>query len=123
MAPEPEPTPAPKKAPPKPKTVKAAPAAPEELNLDRSLFQSFSLGDIRQIDSTPDHKPPSEEDTIEGRYSAVLFTTASQNGHLFSVYEDLMYLTEIYKNSEQFRLFTENGGVGSKEMALLNKAL
>ena len=34
-----------------------------------------------------------------------------------------MYLTEIYKNSEQFRLFTENGGVGSKEMAALNKAL
>ena len=34
-----------------------------------------------------------------------------------------MYLTEIYRNSEQFRLFTENGGVGSKEMAALNKAL
>ena len=53
----------------------------------------------------------------------MLFTTASQNGHLFAVYEDLMYLNEIYKNSEQFRLFTENGGVGSKEMAQLNQAL
>ena len=53
----------------------------------------------------------------------MLFTTASQNGHLFAVYEDLMYLSEIYKNSEQFRLFTENGGVGSKEIAMLNQAL
>ena len=34
-----------------------------------------------------------------------------------------MYLTEIYKHSEQFALFTENGGVGSKEIAALNKAL
>ena len=53
----------------------------------------------------------------------MLFTTASQNGHLFAVYEDLAYITEIYKNSEQFRLFTENGGVGSKEIAALNQAL
>ena len=78
------------------------------------------MGDIRQIDSTPDHKPPSEEDTIEGRYSGVLFTTASQNGHLFSVYEDLKYISELYRHSEQFRLFTENGGVGGAEIAKLN---
>ena len=91
--------------------------------MDRSLFQAFSVGDIRKIDSTPDHKPPSQEDTIEGRYSGVLFTTASQNGHLFSVYEDMKYMQEIYRNSEQFRLFTENGGVGGKEIAKLNQAL
>ena len=81
------------------------------------------MGNIKQIDSTPDHKPPSEEDTIEGRYSSVLFTTASQNGDLYAVYEDMKYMQEIYKNSEQFRLFTENGGVGANEIAQLNKAL
>jgi ATP synthase F1 delta subunit len=32
-------------------------------------------------------------------------------------------MQEIYRNSEQFRLFTENGGVGSKEIAKLNIAL
>lgn len=53
----------------------------------------------------------------------MLFTTASQNGDLYNVYEDLRYLQEIYKNSEQFRLFTENAGVGSKEMAQFNKIL
>ena len=114
--PEPEPV----KEQPKPK-AKAAPkkaaAAPESLNLDRSLFQAFSVGDIRKIDSTPDHKPPSEEDTIEGRYSGVLFTTASQNGHLYNVYEDLKFISELYRHSEQFRLFTENGGVGGTEIA------
>lgn len=114
--PEPTPAPKPKKAAPK---AAAAPA----LDLDKSLFEPFSVGNIKQIDSTPDHRPPSEEDTIEGRYSGVLFTTASQNGDLFKVYEDMRYLHEIYKNSEQFRLFTENGGVGGKEIEQLNSAL
>jgi len=49
----------------------------EDLNLDKELYQPFSLGDVRQIDSTPDHQPPSKEDTIGGRYATVLFTTAS----------------------------------------------
>ena len=35
----------------------------------------------------------------------------------------MKYLHELYKNSEQFRLFTENGGVGGKEIAQLNAAL
>ena len=35
----------------------------------------------------------------------------------------MRYLQEIYKNSETFRLFTENGGVGSIEIAKLNVAL
>lgn len=53
----------------------------------------------------------------------MLFRTASQNGDLYNVYEDLRYLQEIFKHSEQFRLFTENAGVGSKEMAQFNIAL
>jgi len=40
-------------------------------------FSTFDLGDINIVQSTPDHKPPIVEDTIEGRYSGVLFTTAS----------------------------------------------
>lgn len=117
--PVPEPTPAPKAQPAAQPAAAAAPMDP----LDRSLFQPFSVGNIKVIESTPDHKPPSEEDTIEGRYSGVLFTTASQNGDLYNVYEDLRFMQEIYRNSEQFRLFTENGGVGSKEIAQLNAAL
>ena len=83
-----------------------------EVNLDQSLFQPFSLGDIKKVTSTPDNKAPSSEDTIEGRYAGVLFTTASQKNALYDVYEDMMYLSQLYTHSESFRLFTENAGVG-----------
>ena len=66
------------------------------------------MGDIAKIESTPDHKPPSEEDTIEGRYASVLFTTSSMNGDLYNVYEDMNYLQQIYMNSDMFRMFTVN---------------
>lgn len=97
--------------------------ATQVVDLDKSLFQKFDLGDIKRVDSTPDNKAPSYEDTIEGRYANVLFTTASQKGALFDVYEDLMYLSELYTHSEIFRHFTENGGVGLKEISELNKVL
>jgi len=91
--------------------------------LSKDLFRAFDLGDVKRIDSTPDHLPPSKEDTIEGRYAGVLFTTASQKSALYDVYEDMQYLSELYANSESFRMFTENGGVGHKEIRQLNKAL
>jgi F-type H+-transporting ATPase subunit O len=34
-----------------------------------------------------------------------------------------MYLSQLYTHSESFRLFTENAGVGQKEIKLLNQAL
>lgn len=93
------------------------------LNLDKSLFAPFSLGDVKVVTSTPDNKAPSYEDTIEGRYANVLFTTASGKGALYEVYEDMMYLSELYKHSEMFRQFTENAGVGNKEIGELNTVL
>jgi len=81
------------------------------------------VGDIKQIQSTPNHKAPSAEDTIEGRYAGVLFTSASQAEALFTVYEDITYLKQIYENSESFKLFTQNAGVGAKEIRLFNQAL
>lgn len=97
--------------------------APALGNLDKALFAPFSLGDVKRVDSTPDNKAPSYEDTIEGRYANVLFTTASQKEALYDVYEDMMYLSELYTHSEMFRQFTENGGVGAAEIRKLNKAL
>jgi len=94
-----------------------------ELNLSKHLFNEFTLGDIKRVSSTPDNKAPSSEDTIEGRYAGVLFTSASQKSALYEVYEDMMYLSELYTHSESFRLFTENAGVGQKEIKLLNQAL
>lgn len=82
------------------------------MNLSKNLFNEFTLGDIKRVSSTPDNKAPSSEDTIEGRYAGVLFTSASQKSALYEVYEDMMYLSELYTHSESFRLFTENAGVG-----------
>ena len=45
--------------------------------VNKDLFVPFTVGDIKVIQSTPDHKPPTQEDTIEGRYASVLFTSAS----------------------------------------------
>jgi len=63
----------------------------EEVNAD--LYKAFKIGDhIKVIQSTPDHKPPSQEDTIEGRYASVLFTSASHDEALYTIYEDITYI-------------------------------
>jgi len=84
--------------------------------VDAGLFEAFSVGDIKQIQSAPDHKPPTQEDTIEGRYAAVLFTSASQQEALYTIYEDIGYIKSLYENSETFSMFTRNAGVGTKEI-------
>lgn len=93
------------------------------VNLDKALFKPFSLGDIKAVQSAPDNKPPSADDTIAGRYAGVLFSTASSQDALYTVYEDMMYLQELYTHSEVFRQFTENAGVGVTEITKLNAAL
>lgn len=133
---EPVPTPEPtKKAAPK-ATPQAAPVDPNEHEFVRRarmvqtfaavpkhLFTEWSAGDLPQIESVPGDKPPASEDTIEGRYAYVLFTTASQNKALYAVYEDMKYLSELYKHCEPFRSFTENQGVGTKDINALNAVL
>lgn len=101
----------------------AANAKQEAVEVSKDLFAAFSVGDIKRVDSTPDHKPPTTEDSIEGRYAGVLFTSASQVDALFTVYEDIVYIEQLLKNSEPFRMFTTNAGVGIKEITLFNKGL
>ena len=83
----------------------------------------FTLGDLPRINTTPDHKVPNQENTIEGRYASVLFMGASREENLYDVMEDMAYLGEIYKNSEDFRLFTQNAGVGMTQIKKFNEAL
>jgi ATP synthase F1 delta subunit len=75
----------------------------------------FSVGDVKVINSTPDHKSPSSEDTIEGRYAAVLFTAASQQEALYKVFVDMKFIAEMYKHSETFQIFSMNQAIGKKE--------
>lgn len=53
----------------------------------------------------------------------MLFTYASQESSLYAVFEDMKYLQEISAHCEQFRLFTENQGVGEKEIKALTGVL
>jgi hypothetical protein len=74
--------------------------------ISKDLFGAWSVGDITVTQSVPDNRPPSQEDTIEGRYAYVLFVSASEQEALYTVYEDFQYLAALYTNSEDFRLFT-----------------
>ena len=123
----PEPTPEPVEAAPvEAAPVEAAPveAAPVEAadsdkqswdganseqaaeTVDKSLYSAFTVGDIKVTNSVPHNKPPTQEDTIEGRYATVLFVAASEQESMYAIYEDFQYISDLYANSESFRLFT-----------------
>jgi F-type H+-transporting ATPase subunit O len=97
--------------------------AQENQVLDQALFQSFSVGDVKVVQTTEDHKPPIQEDTIEGRYAGVLFSTASQQECLYDIYEDITYIKGLYNASDSFKSFTQNAGVGKREMTQFNASL
>lgn len=85
-------------------------------DVKQDLFGAFSVGSIKEVNSAPNNKPPIAEDTIEGRYAGVLFSTASEQESLYAIYEDFTYIKALYDNSEAFYLFTQNAGVGAKEI-------
>lgn len=53
----------------------------------------------------------------------MLFTTASQEKALYNVFEDMKFLADLYDHSESFQLFTQNAGVGLKEIRQFNQGL
>lgn len=42
---------------------------------------------------------------------------------MYDVFEDMAYLEQLYKHSESFQLFTQNAGVGLKEVKMFNSGL
>jgi F0F1-type ATP synthase delta subunit len=42
---------------------------------------------------------------------------------MYAIYEDFTYLDSLHTNSESFRLFTQNSGVGMGEIRQFNKGL
>ncbi len=52
-----------------------------------------------------------------------MFSTASAEQSLYNVFEDMKFLSELFDNSESFQHFTQNAGIGSKEIKLFNKAI
>lgn len=70
------PTPSPPKAD-IPADFAAATKNQEAQSVDKSLFGAFSVGDVKQVQSTEGNKAPFRDDSVPGRYAEVLFTTAS----------------------------------------------
>lgn len=101
------------------KSVRSSGAVSED-NEPKSQSQpevpKSSSPNVKVINSVVGHKPPVSEDTVSGRYAATLFIASSQAQELFSVYEDMVYLSSVYEKSESFRTFADNAGLNSKQI-------
>lgn len=107
-----------------PEVAMPEPVVPEAVKAAAHKVSSyFEITDVTKVQTAPGHTAPVAEDTIEGRYAGVLFSSASQKESLYDVYEDMIYLSELYKASEPFRMYTQNAGVGKKEINALNGVL
>ena len=42
--------------------------------------------------------------------------SASEQEAMYAIYEDFQYLDQLYTNSESFRLFVQNSGIGMGEI-------
>lgn len=81
------------------------------------LFKSqtffFSAKEIQEV---PNHKCPISEDTVPGRYSETLFIAASREKNLYHVYNDMVYLSQLYDASESFRTLADNAGLNTNQL-------
>ena len=64
--------------------------------LHRGAFRFAAKKAEAEIKSVPGHKPPSYEDTVQGKYAGVLFSIASQTESLYAVLEDMKYFKDLY---------------------------
>lgn len=71
---------------------------------------------VKEIPEVPNHKCPVSEDTVPGRYSETLFIAASQEKNLFNVYNDMVYLSQVYEASESFRTLADNAGLNTTQL-------
>ena len=76
-----------------------------------------------QIETIEGHAPPVRDDSIEGRYASVLFSTASQKNQLYKVYSDLEWLAALVEESKDFKNMTMNSGLSPKDFGPINDEL
>ena len=91
--------------------------------LTSTALRSMSSRQIPVVESVEDHKAPATDDSVEGRYASVLFTCASQENLLYKVFEDMHLINELYKQTESFRVISQNSGLTMEEVRKLNDAL
>jgi len=71
---------------------------------------------VKEVHSVPGNKPPTSEDSISGRYAQTLFIAASRGNELHKVYNDMLFIKEIYTTSESFRTFSDNSGLNANQI-------
>lgn len=76
------------------------------------------VGKVHIVNSVAGNKPPIAEDTISGRYAQTLFIVASKASELHGVYNDMVYIKDVYTASESFRTFAGNAGLNSTQINL-----
>ncbi len=59
----------------------------------------------KKLTSVPNHKAPSSEESIHGRYAEVLFTVASKNEKISVVQEDMQMIKKHIEKSDNFKSF------------------
>ena len=75
------------------------------------------------IETTEDHLPPTSDESVEGRYATVLFTAASKANSLHKIFEDMKFISELYKETESFRVITQNSGLSIDQVRELNEVI
>ncbi|CAK64379.1 unnamed protein product (macronuclear) [Paramecium tetraurelia] len=76
-----------------------------------------------EIKSVPGHKPPTFEDTVQGKYAGVLFSIASQREALHLVLQDMKYLKELADKSPVFAGFLLNSAYKRNQQRNVIQAL
>lgn len=111
------------------KTIRGSNSSDETFNTQtESTFtqqatQSKAADGVKIIESVPDHKCPFSEDTVPGRYSQTAFITASQAGNLYRVYNDMLYIQDLYKQSYDFKTICDNSGLNSNQLYEISKTI
>ena len=100
------------------KTFRSTGNVSEEVDTPVVTKTQPQVGKIHIVNSVTGNKPPIAEDTISGRYAQTLFIVASKASELHGVYQDMVYIKDVYTASESFRTFAGNAGLNSTQINL-----
>lgn len=88
-----------------------------------SSNNASSSSNVKEIQTVPGHKAPFSEETIGGRYAQTLFIAASQKKELFLVFNDMVFITQLYEKSPAFKTVTDNAGLNLSQLTTFSKEI
>lgn len=116
------------------KVIRGSPSDGENTNTTETLSTSTSQTNtqtsnetnkpkVLRVDSVPNNKPPFSEETVAGRYAQTLFMGGSQAKELYHVYNDMIYLNQLYETSSTFKTFTDNSGLNVSQLNSFSESI